>query len=78
MLDFGILGMNARNLDYIKKFNPKKGIRLANDKHKTKQFLSERGIPVPKTYDLITNRQDLYQYDFASIPANEFIIKPTK
>lgn len=78
MLDFWILGMNARNLDYIKKFNPKKGIRLANDKHKSKQFLSDRWIPVPKTYDLITNRKDLYQYDFSTIPADEFIVKPTQ
>jgi len=42
MLNFGILGINARNLLYIKKFNPKKGIRLANNKLETKLFLSER------------------------------------
>jgi glutathione synthase/RimK-type ligase-like ATP-grasp enzyme len=42
--------MNARNLLYIKKFNPKKTVRLADNKMKTKEFLSERGIPVAKTY----------------------------
>jgi len=68
--------MNARNLQYIKKFNPKKAIRLANDKYKSKKFLSERWIPVPKTYDLITNRSDLYAYDFSSLPDDEFIAKP--
>jgi len=76
MLNFWILGMNARNLQYIKKFNPKKAIRLANDKYKSKKFLSERWIPVPKTFDLITSRSDLYAYDFSSLPVDEIIAKP--
>ena len=76
MLNFWILGMNARNLQYIKKFNPTKAIRLANDKNKSKNFLSERWIPVPKTFDLITNRSDLYAYDFSSLPVDEVIAKP--
>jgi len=78
MLNFGILGMNSRNLQYIKKFNPKKAIRLANDKYKSKKFLSERWIPVPETYHQIRSRSELYQYDFSTIPAEEFIVKPTQ
>jgi hypothetical protein len=42
MNDFGILGINRRNLDFIKKFNPQKGIRLADNKYETKEFLSQR------------------------------------
>ncbi len=68
--------MNARNLQYIKKFNPQKSIRLANDKFKSKKFLNERWIPVPKTFDLITNRSDLYTYDFKSLGVEELIAKP--
>jgi hypothetical protein len=34
--------MNARNLKYIKKFNPKRAVRLADNKLKTKKFLAER------------------------------------
>ncbi len=78
MLDFGILWMNARNLLYIKKFNPKKAIRLADNKFKTKQFLSARGIPVPQTFALIKNRQELFDFNRKSLPEKEFVIKPNK
>lgn len=76
MLDFGILGNNARNLLYIKKFNDKKGIRLANNKLQTKDFLVERGIPFAKTYGIISNRKELYEFDFAYLPKKNFVVKP--
>ncbi|MCX6824118.1 MAG: DUF1704 domain-containing protein [candidate division SR1 bacterium] len=76
MFDFGILGNNARNLLYIKKFNDKKGIRLANNKLQTKDFLIERGIPFAKTYGIITNRTELYEFDFAYLPKKNFVVKP--
>ncbi len=76
MLDFWILGNNARNLLYIKKFNDKKGIRLANNKLQTKDFLIERGIPFAKTYGIIRNRKELYEFDFAYLPRKNFVVKP--
>ena len=78
MLDFGILGMNSRNLQYIKKFNPAKAIRLADNKFRTKHFLSQRWIPVPITYDLIKSRDQLYTYDFSTLPHDDFIVKPVR
>lgn len=75
---FGILWINARNLLYIKKFNPKKAIRLADDKLKTKRFMEQRGIPVPGTYDVIRTADQLWKYDFSQLPVDEWIIKPTK
>lgn len=71
----GILGINARNLLYIKPYNEKKAIKLADDKIKTKQFLSARGIPVPKLYGIIKNYQELAKFDFNSLP-QQFVIKP--
>lgn len=70
--------MNARNLQYIKKFNPRKSIRLADNKFRTKTFLWERWIPVPATYDVIKSRKELYEYDFGTLPVDEFIVKPNK
>ncbi len=78
MLDFGILGNNARNLLYIKKFNDKKGIRLANNKLQTKDFLVERGIPFAKTYGIISDRKELYEFDFAYLPKKNFVVKPNQ
>ncbi len=73
--DKGILGLNARNLLYIRPYNKKKTIKLADDKLKTKKFLSARGIPVPKLYSSIKTKQDLEKFDFKSLP-NSFILKP--
>lgn len=78
MFDFGILGINARNLQYIRKFNPEKAVRLADNKIRTKEFLSARGIPVPTTYGVIDTRQELAEFDFNTIPHEEFIIKPAR
>lgn len=73
---FGILGINSRNLYYVKKLNPKKAIRLANNKYKTKQFLAQRWIPVPQTYAHITSRKQLLHFDFATLRGSTFVCKP--
>lgn len=73
----GILGINARNLLYIKPYNPKKAIKLADDKIKTKQFLAARGIPVPKLYGIIKSNNEIEKYDFNSLPSS-FVIKPNQ
>lgn len=78
MLNYGILWINARNLSYIKKFNWKKEIRLANDKLATKKFLSERWIPFAKTYEVIKDRKQLFDIDFWKLPSENFVIKPNR
>lgn len=71
----GILGINARNLLYIRPYNKKKAIKLADDKIKTKQFLSARGIPVPKLFAIIKDSKELEKFDFNHLPYS-FVLKP--
>lgn len=71
----GILGINARNLLFIRPFNKKKEIRFADDKLKTKHFLSAREIPVPRLYAAIHNLAELEKFDFSSLP-DSFVLKP--
>lgn len=78
MFNKGILGINARNIHYVKKFNPKKLIKLANNKIKTKNFLWERGIPVAKNYWIISSRKELLNFDFSLLPTTDFVVKPNK
>lgn len=78
MRDFGILWLNARNLQYITKFNPKKQIRLATNKFQTKEFLMQRWIPVPKTYAHITHRDHLFHTNFANFNHEKFVVKPNR
>lgn len=71
----GVLGMNARNLLYIKPFNPRKAVAFADDKLKTKAFLAARGIPVAKMYARIESRKQLKHFDFSALP-EECVLKP--
>lgn len=71
----GILGMNARNLLYIKPFNRRKAVAFADDKLKTKAFLSARGIPVSKVYGRISDHVELRSFDFRSLP-DTCVLKP--
>ena len=70
-----ILGQNARNLLYIKKYNSKKAISFADSKYKTKRFLEVRNIPAPRVYATIQNKKDLLQFHWNALPSS-FVIKP--
>lgn len=71
----GILGLNARNLLYLRPYNPKKAMAFADDKMKTKAFLSARKIPTAKVYARIENREQLRNFNFAALP-DECVLKP--
>lgn len=71
----GLLGLNARNLLYIKPYNPRKAVAFADDKLKTKAYLAARGIPVARMYARIDNHEQLQSFDFASLP-DECVLKP--
>ena len=71
----GVLGLNARNLLFIKPFNPRKAVAFADDKLKTKAFLSARGVPVAKIYGKIESREQLRAFDFSQLP-DECVLKP--
>ena len=71
----GILGINARNLEYLRPFNRKKAVRMADSKLATKQFLSTRGIPVPKLIAAIRTHTELEKFDFSALP-DSFVFKP--
>ncbi|MBI4129265.1 DUF1704 domain-containing protein [Candidatus Peregrinibacteria bacterium] len=73
----GILGLNARNLLYIRPFNPRKAIALADDKMRTKAFLATRGIPVAKIYARIASRKELRSFDCASL-SETCVLKPNR
>lgn len=74
----GILGMNARNLRYIKTKNSTEWISLADSKLKTKHFLSSRWIPFAETFTTITSQKDLTTFSLQDIKADRFVIKPNK
>lgn len=71
----GILGMNARNILYVKPYNRRSAVRLANNKLKSKEAMRKAGIPVPKVYGIIRNRKELEAFDWSGLPKS-FVLKP--
>ncbi|PIV89949.1 hypothetical protein COW46_05475 [Candidatus Gracilibacteria bacterium CG17_big_fil_post_rev_8_21_14_2_50_48_13] len=70
-----ILGINARQLLYIKKYNSKKAVAIADSKLKTKKFLQARGIRVPKLVATFRKVQDISSETLRKLPA-DIVIKP--
>lgn len=70
-----VLGMNERNLEYIRKHNKKKYIEIADNKILTKEVLAKTGIPTPKLITVIKSYQDLINFDFNNLPSS-FVLKP--
>lgn len=78
MFSSGILGMNARNLSFIKKYNDKTAILLADNKLKTKKYFSKLGVPFASTYREIRSLEELKHFSLSEIAENTFVIKPNK
>ncbi|MEA1936808.1 MAG: sugar-transfer associated ATP-grasp domain-containing protein [Patescibacteria group bacterium] len=71
----GLLGMNARNLSYIRPHNFQGAIRLANNKLRSKETLFGAGVPVPKVYGVVRNRRELDLFKWGDLPKS-FVLKP--
>ncbi|MBD3300266.1 MAG: hypothetical protein GF347_02860 [Candidatus Moranbacteria bacterium] len=71
----GILGMNSRNLQFIRPFNRKKAKKIADNKLLTKRILKKNKIRVPKLLGSINNYNDLKNFDWNKLP-NSFVLKP--
>lgn len=72
-----ILGMNARNLHYIRPFNKRRARKIADDKLISKRVLRKHNLPVPKLIGKIDSYQALESFDWSSLPES-FVLKPTK
>lgn len=74
----GILGINARNLLYIRPFNKKRATNLADHKLQSKIFFKNHQIPTAPIYRVIHNKNELEHFRFEDIAAKSFVIKPNR
>ena len=72
-----ILGINARNHEYLARYNKAKGKRIANSKLLTKSKLKKAKISVPKLYGVIRSERDIAKFRFSKLNES-FVIKPNK
>lgn len=72
----GVLGINARNVSYIQRYNKRKYFPLADDKLLTKQLAYQVGINVPELYATIQLTGELKKLPEILKNHNDFVIKP--
>jgi len=82
MLDFfkkskEVLGMNSRNLEFIRPFNLSKAKKIADDKLKSKRVLKKKKLSAPKLLAKISTLKDLDSFDWQSLPES-FALKPNR
>jgi len=70
-----ILGMNSRNLQFIRPNNLRRAKRLADDKLFSKYVLKKAGLPVPTLLAKVRNIEDLENFDWENLP-DSFVLKP--
>lgn len=72
-----ILGMNARNLDYIRPYNLRKSKRISDDKILCKRVLRRHDLPVPRLIGKIATIEYLDNFDWNKLPSG-FALKPNR
>ncbi len=71
-----VLGMNERNLEYIRPYNLKKAKNIADDKIETKEVLTTRfDIPTPQLIGVIRDKEEFANFDWSTLPKS-FVLKP--
>lgn len=70
-----LLGMNARNYQYIRKYNRRSHKLVADDKLLTKQRLLQAHVPTNAILANFTSLQDVRNFDWTTI-REDFAIKP--
>ena len=72
----GVLGMNARNLRFVLRLNPRRLYPRVDDKSLTKAICDSAGIPVPRTYAVIERFGDVRRLRETIADCPEFVMKP--
>lgn len=73
----GVLGMNARNLEYVRPLNLRRSREIADDKLLSKRILKKNGLPVPGLIAKIRTQEELDAFDWNSLPGS-FALKPNR
>jgi alpha-L-glutamate ligase-like protein len=72
-----LLGMNARNLAYIRPQNRKRGMRIADHKLLCKRILAKNSLPVSTLIAKIHSSEELEHFDWNILPES-FALKPNR
>ena len=69
--DCGVLGINRRNAEIIRRWNPRRLYPLVDDKLLTKRLALAAGMPVPELFGVIETQHDEVKAFLDADPALE-------
>lgn len=72
----GVLGLNARNCEYIMRYNPRRLYPLVDDKLATKRLALDANVPVPELYGVIGSYRETRNLPRIVASHREFVVKP--
>lgn len=72
----GVMGINARNGDYIMRYNPRRLFPLVDDKLISKELAVQHGLPVPELYGVIRMLHDIRKFEQIVAGKEDFVLKP--
>ena len=72
-----VLGMNARNFDYVRRYNHARGRRMADQKLRCKVVLKKNNLPVSKLLAKIKSAEELEHFNWQTLPES-FALKPNR
>lgn len=75
---YKIMGINARNSDYILPNNRRRHYPLVDDKLLTKKLAVEAGIPVPELYGVVEFINQAGKVAELAAPHSNFVVKPCR
>lgn len=73
-----ILGMNARNFLYIRRYNSTAAKKIADDKLEAKSILIQNGVKTPNLFSIFYDRDSIKNFSWKDLPARGFVIKPAR
>jgi alpha-L-glutamate ligase-like protein len=74
----GVLGLNARNGEFMLPWNPRRFYPLVDDKVLTKTLAREHGVSVPEVYAIIEIPRQIRELKSKVAAHEEFVVKPAR
>lgn len=71
-----VLGLNARNILFVSRYNKKTGKKIADHKLLTKSALRKAKLPIPRLYRVFRKFNEIDKFDFIKKLAESFVVKP--
>ena len=76
--EFGMLGMNCRNVDFINRYNERRLFPLVDNKLKTKLLAQEYDVPTPGLKFVVREQHEISHIERELADLESFALKPAK